>query len=90
MYRISKLKNLLFKRTSFFVFRSLTLRQFCNIHRLNVDKLKIDKDMGVKTIDELTEKFDINKSIIEFGPEVSWENTVLKSEIPVVVDVYAK
>jgi hypothetical protein len=89
MYRISKLNNLFFKHAGF-AFRSLTLKQFYNIHRLNVDKLKIDKDMGLKTIDELTEKFDINKSKIEFGPEVSWENTVLKSEIPVVVIVYAK
>jgi hypothetical protein len=86
MYRIRNFKNILLFRTYFLK----SFRPFCNIHRLNVDKLKIDKDT-TSSIDNLTKThFDINKSIVEYGPEVSWENTVLKSEIPVVVDVYAK
>jgi heme oxygenase len=78
--------------SKFSIFKSLTLlKSFCNIHRLNMDKLNIDKVTDSKVFEQNNQKpFDINKSVIEFNPEVSWEQTVLKSELPVVVDVYAK
>jgi hypothetical protein len=63
---------------------------FCNIHRLNVDKLKIDVEKPSLEKPKESEQFIIDDNIIEYGPGVIWEETVLKSEIPVVVDVYAK
>jgi hypothetical protein len=66
---------------------------FCTLDRLNVDKISLTK------LDEKDKPFDLKKKeekpfnkedyIIEFNPLVKWEEEVLKSEIPVVVDCYA-
>ncbi len=61
---------------------------FCNIHRLNFDKLKIEKDKTFE--DEVEEKFSIDDKIIEYINDTDWQETVLNSEIPVVVEVYAQ
>jgi hypothetical protein len=62
---------------------------FCNILRLDIEKLKFEKDIVSFDKTEAVQ-FNIDENIIEYKPGVNWEETVLKSEIPVVVDVYAK
>jgi hypothetical protein len=65
--------------------------KFCTLSKLEVEKLKLEKleegkKMNLKTIEK---EFIKEDNIIEFSPAVSWEETVLKSEIPVIVDIYA-
>jgi hypothetical protein len=63
------------------------------LNKLDVDILALDKlDDKPININKLEDVTDFNKedNIIEFGPETKWEETVLSSEIPVVVDCYAK
>jgi hypothetical protein len=65
----------------------------CTLERLNVDKISMTK------LNEKDKPFDVEikedkpfikeDHIIEFNPQVKWEDEVLKSEIPVVVDCYA-
>ncbi len=67
---------------------------FCTLERLNIDKITINKsdnkpfelNLGKK------EEKEFNKEdyIVEYTPEIKWEDEVLKCEIPVVVDCYAK
>jgi hypothetical protein len=61
--------------------------------KLNVDKLSLskldDKPISISTADNEEKDFDKDKYIIEYGPEIKWEEDVLKSELPVVVDCYA-
>jgi hypothetical protein len=68
-------------------------KSFCTLNKLDVDILALDKlDDKPININKLEDVTDFNKedNIIEFGPETKWEETVLSSEIPVVVDCYAK
>lgn len=74
------------------------LSSFCTLTRLNFDKIKIEGGGAINnsssiqyimsTNDEEKE-FKKEDHIIEFTPEVNWQETVLNSEIPVVVDCYA-
>jgi hypothetical protein len=68
-------------------------KSFCNLYKLDIEKLSLDKlDDNPININKLQDTTNFNKEdhIIEFGPEIKWEETVLNSDIPVVVDCYAK
>ena len=81
-------------------------KKFCNLLRINFDKLNIGKENQEKTStdknfqiikdeNDLKEKetqanFEIEENILEFNNTTNWEEDVLKSEIPVVVDCYAE
>lgn len=68
-------------------------KTFCNIYRLNVDKLILDKLPSPLNTNEIIPpkiEFKIEEHILEYGPDVNWETTVMNSQIPVVVDVYAE
>jgi hypothetical protein len=68
---------------------------FCSLERLNVDKISMnklnDKDKPIElNLDKKEEKpFSKEDYIVEYTQEVKWEDVVLNSEIPVVVDCYA-
>lgn len=70
-------------------------RTFCSLNRLNMDKLKLEKldekdiQLALLKKKEESPKFNKEDHIVEFGPGFKWEEVVLKSEIPVVVDCYA-
>jgi hypothetical protein len=70
-------------------------KPFCNLARLNFDKILLDKlDMEKSSSDILLnqqqKEFKKEEHIFEFGPEINWEKDVLQSEIPVVIDCYAE
>jgi len=73
---------------------NLNRKTFCTINKLDVDKLSLDKldnqPININRIEEENKNFNREDYIIEFGPEIKWEETVLNSDIPVVVDCYAK
>jgi hypothetical protein len=85
------------KKTGFLISASscnLNRKTFCTINKLDIDKLSLDKldnqPIIINKIDEENKNFIREDHIIEFGPEIKWEETVLNSDIPVVVDCYAK
>lgn len=75
------------------VYNSSRKKSFCNLNKLDIDKLALDKlddkPININTINDIS-NFNKEDNIIEFGPETKWEETVLNSDIPVVVDCYAK
>jgi hypothetical protein len=89
--KITKLKNFTNLLKPFTSFNTFKRSFFCNIYRLNVDKLNIGKEKETSNFEKQEQpKFNIDDNIIEYKAGVSWEEVVIKSEIPVVVDVYAK
>ena len=73
---------------------SIIKRTFCNITRLNVDKLTLEgkKSENTENIISNEEKKPFNKEdyILEYDADLDWEKEVLKSPIPVIVDCYAE
>lgn len=79
---------------------------FCNLARLNFEKLKMGQVKAADKIDnidnkiildekelqnrEAEKKFVFEENIIEFDPSLNWEEVVLKAEVPVLVDCYAE
>lgn len=79
---------------------------FCNFTRLNFDKLSVNKPLETKNSDnqdfklikdeedlkqrEAEKAFIIEENIIEFSHSLNWDEVVMKSEIPVLVDCYAE
>ena len=85
--------NISFRKFNFFNtgknFFFFNKSKFCSLDRLNVDKIKLS-NKEEKQFEMKEEKiFNKEKHIIEYNPTVNWEEEVLKSEIPVVVDCYA-
>lgn len=86
-----------------FVFQK---RMFCNLARLNFEKLCINKPQNAKNAEgqefklikdeedlkqrEAEKAFVVEDNIIEFGSSLNWDEVVMKSEIPVLVDCYAE
>ena len=64
------------------------IKYFCNLNRLNFDKIKIENDVSL--INDVQEKFSIEDNIIEYRNDTNWQETVLNSEIPVIIEVYAQ
>jgi len=80
--------------------------KFCNLARLNFDKLYVNKPVNsnnnenpefklIKDEEDLKKKegeksFILEDNIIEFGPNLNWDEVVMKSDIPVLVDCYAE
>jgi hypothetical protein len=81
-----------FTLSNFINFKTIN---FCTLDKLEINKLTLDKISDSKTSDFIVEKqnekkeFNKEDYIIEYTPQVKWEDEVLKSEIPVVVDCYA-
>ena len=73
--------------------KNTTVRNFnfCSLNRLNVDKLLESRALE-KELNEVKNPSTFLKEnfVLEFTNELDWENSVLKSEIPVVVDCYAE
>jgi hypothetical protein len=76
---------------------SFRKKLFCNITRLNIDKLSLDKiensnpdKLIAKNTPETEKPFNKDEYITEFGPATKWEDEVIKSELQVVVDCYAE
>ena len=93
IYRNYSFKNRL---GNFNIMRSIVTTKlyfsFCSVDRLDVDKLalsKLDEKPLELKLENKEKEFSIEDFIVEFNPQVNWEETVLKSEIPVVVDCYA-
>jgi hypothetical protein len=63
--------------------------KFCSLERLNVDKIKLSNKEEKQYEIKEEKVFNKEEHIIEYNPTVNWEEEVLKSEIPVVVDCYA-
>ena len=67
---------------------------FCTLERLNIDKITIsksdDKPFELNLEKKVEKEFNKEDYIVEYTPEIKWEDAVLKCEIPVVVDCYAK
>lgn len=69
-------------------------KSFCNLARLNLEKLKLDdinasSQLGEDDILKEEKPFVKEENILEYGPGTDWEKEVLQSEVPVVVDCYA-
>lgn len=76
-----------FTNRSFFFLNKF---QFCSLDRLNIDKIKLsNKEEKQFELKEEKKVFNKEEHIIEYNSTVNWEEEVLKSEIPVVVDCYA-
>jgi hypothetical protein len=84
--------------------QKFSLFNFCNLARINFDKLEVNKDKEnyndienqlIKDEEDLKKKeatkaFSLDDNIIEFSPDLNWEEVVMKSQIPVLVDCYAE
>ncbi len=70
-----------------------SFKKFCTLSKLNVDKLNLEKlefdDKSINLQKEDKKEYNKDDYILEFSPALNWEETVLKSEIPVIVDFYA-
>ncbi len=64
---------------------------FCDLNRINISKFLESKPVEKEVKSEkLQQSYDKESFVIEFTNEIDWETSVIKSEIPVVVDCYAE
>ena len=91
-----------FSRNMFYIQKRL----FCNLARLNFEKMSINKPKNTKNSEdqefklikdeedlklrEAEKAFVVEENIVEFSPSLNWDEVVMKSEIPVLVDCYAE
>ena len=65
---------------------------FCDLNRLHIQKYLETKpaEKEIKLEKSASQPFNKEDFVIEFSSELDWETSVMKSEIPVVVDCYAE
>jgi hypothetical protein len=75
------------------MYTNFNKKRFCSIAKLDIEKISLDKlddkPININNLEEI-KNFSPEENIIEFGTETKWEETVLNSDIPVVVDCYTK
>jgi len=92
---LSKFSTTILKNTRYqsLMYTNFSKKGFCSIAKLDIDKISLekldDKPININNLAEV-KNFSPEENIIEFGTETKWEETVLNSEIPVVVDCYTK
>ena len=94
MFLFKKAHCVMFKaslRSIYFFKQPMSLFNFCDLNRLNIDKFLENKPLEkVLNIEKNTTPFIQEHYVTEFSNEIDWENSVLKSHVPVVVDCYAE
>lgn len=63
--------------------------RFTDLNRLDFDKLGLGNKASTSQPSD-KKAFDKDSMIVNFQENSSWENEVLKSDLPVVVDCYAE
>lgn len=80
-----KIFTTVIRNSVFFSFRP-SLRPFCSIQRLDLTKLLEEPKIVSVESPKLTE----DKGIVEFNNSLNWQQEVIDSPVPVVIDVYAE